>query len=219
MRGYKTQSLKAAYIKGNSFLHRLSAAVKIIAIAFIGLSLYILPFQNIMLGLFSALFMGLIYQCALSIKLIFAYLRPFLFFLIFATFIALFYQPPLQALLYSYRIFIMIAYSALLVLTTPVTAMLALFERFFALLKYIGINPQYPAMTLTLTIRAIPLIGGTIEGIAEAREARGLKARRFLIFLPAFMATLKTAHIMSEALEARGWPQALKDKQKNREKT
>lgn len=206
MKNYQAKSIKSAYIKGDSFLHRQSAGLKVIAVAFIGICLYILPFSAFALSLFSFLLMGLIYACHLPVQLIYIYLRPFLFFLIFATCVALFYQPPAEALTYSYRILLMIIYSALFVLTTPVSGMMALFERIFGLCQYIGINPQYPAMTLTLTLRAIPLMSAAIETIAEAREARGLKARRYLIFLPAFMAVLKTAPMMSQALEARGWP-------------
>lgn len=216
MKTYSAKSLRSAYIKGHSFLHRLSAAAKMLAVISIGLSLYILPSAEIITFLFSFIFMGLLWHCRLPISAIYAYMRPFLFFLIFATIVAIFYQPPLKAFFYSWRIFIMIAYSALLVLTTPVSAMLALFERLFALCKFIGVNPQYPAMTLCLTLRAIPLMSATVETIAEAREARGLKAKRYLIFLPAFMSALKTARIMSEALEARGWPQIPYEKNNQR---
>ncbi len=198
--------MKSAYIQGSSFLHKLKAGYKLAALLFIVTFLYLWPYQIIALSVTYGFFTFLVFANRLPWQIIIAYMRPFFIFLAYITLAFAFFQSWQMALFYGLRIIIMIAFSTLLLLTTTTIEMQDFLFKLFQILKYIRINPQYPTMAVILTLRAVPQIGGVIESLVEARKARGLKARRYLIILPAIIQIIIIAKNLSTALEARGWP-------------
>lgn len=207
MRYNSAKFLQTTYIKGNSILHRLSAGKKLLFMIVSGFSVYLLPYPLIAQIMGWSFFILLLVISKISLTKILEYMRPFLIFLAYIVIVFMFFQPWQQALLYGFRVLLLLAYSALFVLTTSTPEMQDLLYHLFRFTKYMGINPEYVAMCFTLTLRAAPLMAGIFEGIVEARKARGLKAHRFMVIIPAIIASFRLAQTMSEALDARGWAQ------------
>ncbi|MFV0431684.1 MAG: energy-coupling factor transporter transmembrane component T family protein [Alphaproteobacteria bacterium] len=205
MRYSSAKFLQTSYIKGDSFLHRIRAGKKLALVMLFGLFIYICPWPIIGQIAGWLIFLGLLYFSHLPLDTIWGYMRPFLIFLVYITVMFMIFQPWQQALYYGLRILLLLAYSALFVLTTSMQEMQDLLYYLFRFTRYIGLNPEYVAMCFTLTIRAIPLMAGQFEDIVDARKARGLKARRFMVIIPAFIASFCLARSLSEALDARGW--------------
>ncbi len=207
MRYNSARFLQTTYIKGDSFLHKMPAGQKLIFMIIFGLFVYLLPSAIITQIVGWLFFILLLVLSQISLAKILQYMRPFLIFLAYITFVFLFFQSWQQAILYGLRILLLLAYSALFVLTTSMQEMQNLLYRLFKFTKYVGLNPEYVAMCFTITLRAAPLMAGIFENIVEARKARGLKARRFMVIIPAIIGAFRLAHTMSEALDARGWAQ------------
>lgn len=207
MRYNSAKFLQTTYIKGNSILHRLTAGKKLLFMIIFGFCIYILPYPILTQISGWLFFVILLIASKISLAKILEYMRPFLIFLAYITIVFMFFSPWQQALLYGFRVLLLLAYSALFVLTTSTQEMQDLLYRLFYFTQYIGINPEYVAMCFTLTLRAAPLMAGIFEGIVEARKARGLKAHRFMVIIPAIIGAFRLAQTMSEALDARGWAQ------------
>lgn len=198
--------MKSAYIQGHSFLHRLKIPYKLAALFFLVFCLYMGFYPVFILAAAYGFFIFLVIYNRLPWRLIGAYIKPFLFFLIYISVIFAFFQNGQKAVFYGLRLLVLMGFSILFLLTTPITKMQDFLLKIFQLFKYVGVNPQYPTMAIILTLRALPQMGGIIESLTEARKARGLKARRYLVILPAVVQALLLAKHMSEALEVRGWP-------------
>jgi biotin transport system permease protein len=94
--------------------------------------------------------------------------------------------------------------ATLFTLTTKNSELMLAIERTFRPLARIGIKPQTASLTLAMTINAIPMITKFLAQTKEAQQARGVKPTPVLITVPLLVASLKYADEFAEALAARG---------------
>jgi biotin transport system permease protein len=94
--------------------------------------------------------------------------------------------------------------AALITLTTRVTEVLDVIERLLEPARVIGVDPQRVALLLALTIRAIPVIAGTLQEARDARRARGLERSTRALVTPVVVRTIRHADRVGDALAARG---------------
>jgi biotin transport system permease protein len=97
-----------------------------------------------------------------------------------------------------------VAGAALVSLTTRVTDLLDVIERMLGPVRSVGVDPERVALLLALTIRAVPVIAGTLHEARDARRARGLERSTRALVTPIVVRTIRHADRVGEALAARG---------------
>lgn len=95
--------------------------------------------------------------------------------------------------------------ASLVTLTTRVSEMLSAVGTALRPLRWVGIDPERVALLLTLTIRAIPVIGQIARDVADGRRARGLERSTKALVSPLVVRTVQHAERVGEALAARGF--------------
>src|SRR5665648_356693 len=94
--------------------------------------------------------------------------------------------------------------AALISPTTRVTDLLDVIARLFEPARALGVDPDRVALLLALTIRAVPVIAGTLHEARDARRARGLEHSTRALVTPIVVRTIRHADRVGEALAARG---------------
>jgi biotin transport system permease protein len=94
--------------------------------------------------------------------------------------------------------------AALITLTTRVTDLLDVITRLLEPTRAVGVDPDRVALLLALTIRAIPVIAGTLHEARDARRARGLERSTRALVTPIVVRTIRHADRVGDALAARG---------------
>ena len=94
--------------------------------------------------------------------------------------------------------------AALISLTTRVTDLLDVIARLLEPARTIGVDPDRVALLLALTIRAVPVIAGTLHEARDARRARGLEHSTRALVTPIVVRTIRHADRVGDALAARG---------------
>ena len=97
-----------------------------------------------------------------------------------------------------------VAGAGLISLTTRVTDLLDVINRLLQPARAIGIDPDRVALLLALTIRAVPVIAGTLHEARDARRARGLERSTRALVTPVVVRTIRHADRVGDALAARG---------------
>lgn len=113
-----------------------------------------------------------------------------------------------EGLLAAGRFGVLVWLATLVTLTTRVSDMVELFERLFAVLRPVGVNPEKAALLLALTIRLIPMVGEQLSDIRMAQRARGVERHILSLFVPLLVKVLSMADDLAAALEARGYDAA-----------
>ena len=97
-----------------------------------------------------------------------------------------------------------VAIAALVTLTTSATDLLDALERGLEPLRPLGVDPERVALTLALTARTVPVIGGFGIRLREAGRARGVRLGVTPYAVGLVVLTLQHAERVGEALRARG---------------
>ncbi|MGN6302072.1 MAG: CbiQ family ECF transporter T component [Angustibacter sp.] len=97
-----------------------------------------------------------------------------------------------------------VAAAALVTLTTRVSDMLDVCVRLARPLRRLDVDPERVALTLALTVRAVPVLADTFAQARDARRARGLERSPRALLVPLVLRTLRHADRLGEALAARG---------------
>lgn len=111
---------------------------------------------------------------------------------------------PEAATIGTVRIVSAVVLAALLALTTPVTALLEVFERALAPLRVIGRDPGRAALLLVVAFGAVPTLIRLAHQVREAQRARGAGGGIRFFVVPFLVLALKHADELGEALTARG---------------
>jgi biotin transport system permease protein len=98
----------------------------------------------------------------------------------------------------------LVAAAGLVTLTTRMTALLDLLEVLLRPLRRVGVQPERVSLLLALTIRAVPVLVGTLSDVRDARRARGLERSPRALLVPVVLRTMRHADRLGEALVARG---------------
>jgi biotin transport system permease protein len=98
----------------------------------------------------------------------------------------------------------LVAAAGLVTLTTRMTALLDLLEVLLRPMRRVGVQPERVSLLLALTIRAVPVLVGTLSDVRDARRARGLERSPRALLVPVVLRTMRHADRLGEALVARG---------------
>lgn len=117
------------------------------------------------------------------------------------------------AVLYSVRLVVVVAFGAMLLLTTTPTALTDAFESLLSPLLRLGVPVHEIAMVLSLSLRFVPILADETQSVMDAQAARGgsfeeggpLSRVRALgaVLVPVFAGALRHAENLSRALDAR----------------
>jgi len=189
---------------GTNWLHQSPAGFKLICLFLVSVALFYWPILW---------FICLILVCILGLYLLagFSLLTPLrlfksLWLLMGLLFIfSLFHSSALAAGVIVLRLVCLFFLANLITLTTPLSIMMACFERFFVILKPFGVNPAKVALVFSLTLRFIPLLNRLVGEVRQAQAARGLERSFLAVFVPVIISMLKMTDEIADAIEARGY--------------
>lgn len=98
----------------------------------------------------------------------------------------------------------MVAFSKVLLTTTPLPRIIDGFVSLCTPLKIFGIKPERIAIAIAVMIRSIPVIMNEHTMISHALISRGVKVAPHRTFTPLIISTVAYAHETGDALAARG---------------
>ncbi|MBO6827671.1 MAG: energy-coupling factor transporter transmembrane protein EcfT [Sneathiella sp.] len=189
------------YVPRNSWLHRLPAGAKFLALIGVGTAIFWVPNIEIMAGV--ALISCLLFASAkIPLMKVYDQLKP-AFWALLIIFLAQWYLEGLEYAGYvTLRFTALILLASLLTLTTRSDAMIAVIEK--ALRPFDRwISVEKVSLAFSLTLRFIPLMRSVTAEVREAQKARGLDRSLIALMIPVIIRTLKTATEVGEAVEAR----------------
>lgn len=191
------------YEAGNSWLHRLSAGWKFLALMLITSALSL---THSLYGQAGWIVFALALYPLAGLSLKHAWrawlsLLPFFVVIIAVQWATSSWQTGLwiASLMYS-----AVLLAGLLTFTTQVSAMLALFERLLLPLARLGVNPWKVSLVLALTIRCIPSVSRAVSISRDAWKARGLGKPNFRIIIPVLVRLIRDSEAIGDAIAARG---------------
>jgi biotin transport system permease protein len=196
-------TLAAGHVAGRSVVHRAPPGLKL-AVVFTGAVVVLVVDEPWFLGAAIGLTLLLYAVAGLRIGHLWRILRPLLVFLALLVGFRSLTSSPAEALGSAVQVAVMVLLGGLLVFTTRVSAMLALFQRLLAPLERLGVDPRRVALVLALTMRAIPLAAESWQRCREAYQARGLRRRGHLMVVPLVVDLIRRAEATGEAMIARG---------------
>ena len=189
------------YIPGDTWLHRMGAALKFALLVVFIIAVTALPTQP--WHSFAALvFVLVLYVWArIPARVAWRQLVPLLPVLLFLGVFMVWQNGVQSALTLLIGLLATIAAANLLTLTTPVEELLAALDR--ALAPF-GRTGELISLTIALTIRLIPLTLATANEVLAARKARGVGFSFTAFGIPLVIRSVRRAKMMGEALMARG---------------
>ena len=82
--------------------------------------------------------------------------------------------------------------------------MMEAFERALQPFAKLGLPVENLSLAMSLTIRLLPLMLGTVNEVLDARKARGAGTSLLAFGTPVVIRSIRRAQAMGEALQARG---------------
>ena len=102
-------------------------------------------------------------------------------------------------------IVVFLAASRVLMHTTPLPELLDGVVLLCSPVRLVGADPERIGLAISLMLRSIPFIVGSVGELADAMRARGLRPGPVRLITPAVISTVAYAHRTGEALAARGF--------------
>lgn len=214
------------YIPSNSPVHKVDPRVKIISS--ILLFSFIFSIQNLLaltfvfLALLGMVFLSSIkllkFLKSLKFIIIFTLITNFINFIfeVFTVHKSIFdveYYIILNSFVTLLKLFSLILISSIIMYTTSPTEISAAIVSLLFPFKYIGLNTEEIAITITISMRFLPILLSEAKNMILIQKSRGvsfetknifLKIKSlFFISVPIFMLSLKKAHKLSAAMESR----------------
>ncbi|AMO90144.1 cobalt transport family protein [Corynebacterium simulans] len=192
------------YVDADTFIHRLPAWVKfVVLIAFI-ISTTIFA-KTIPVAVGCAVVALAVYPLArIPARVAWNQLYPPLYLLVALAALQWWQQDLETAVTTFFSIYAAIVAAVLLTLTTKVSEMMESFEKALAPLGKLGLPVENISLAMSLTIRLLPLMLGTVQEVMDARKARGAGTSLLAFGTPVVIRSIRRARAMGEALQARG---------------
>lgn len=196
------------YRDGASPLHRAPAGAKLVVLALLALTVSLLPRDPLALALallgVAALLVISGYAAAgllggpLARQL---WATRWIVLLMVAT--QLLFLGPAPAVVNSTRVVVILLLAALLTLTTRSEDLLAALQTGMRPLARVGVDPRRVALTLSLAIAMVPVVGAIAARVREAQRARGVRIGLRAV-VPMLVLSLRHADDVADAMTARG---------------
>lgn len=197
-------STMGLYRPGDSFLHRLRPGLKLIVLLAFGVASVFLQrswiVTLVVLGLVGALY----FVAGFGFDVLWRQIKPVLYLLAFMFIFHLWISGWRSAIGLSGTLLAIIAFAALITLTTPTTALIDAAVFAMQPLKRLGVDPERVGLMLTMGIRSVPLMVGLAMKVREAQIARNQTQTVQAFAVPLLVSALRQADAMGEALVARG---------------
>lgn len=201
------------YLPGKSWLHRIPAGVKLIALCLISMAL--LSLQTIPLVMAAAviifgLYLSLGAQGLRQLKA----LRPVGLLLAVIFLFHLFTGNWQKGVLICLHLLSMVALANLVTVTTRLDEMMDAVKPLFKPLEWVGVPAAVPALAVALVIRFTPELLRVHGALSEAMRARTGKGASFRLLAPLLLQSLAMSEKVAEALTARGGARGLTSREK-----
>ncbi|MFK0165692.1 CbiQ family ECF transporter T component [Rhizobium sp. NPDC090279] len=196
--------MQTLHVDVDTWLHRLSPRLKLLALAALGILLFLT--QSIaVLACANLAGAGLYFRTGLSIGEALKRLRPILISIaVLAVFAAL--VGPLQlAIVVALRLTALALFAAAVTATTSMAAFIDEITALATPLERIGLlRAADIGLAVGLVMRFVPEILDRYGAIREAHQARGIKIRLVTTLAPLIILTLRDADNIAAAIDARG---------------
>jgi len=189
---------------GNTLLHRCPPSIKLLSLAVVSVGLFAYATLWLILPALAVSF-GLYALAGFSLFLPVRQFKPMLWLFGLLFIFSAFNSGWLVASIIVLRLVCLFILANLVTLTTPLSRMMACFERIFIILKPFGCHPAKVALVFSLTLRFIPLIHKLVTEIRQAQAARGMERSLIAFLVPTVVLMLKMSEDVANALEARGF--------------
>lgn len=193
----------ALYRPGSSALHRLSPALKLLALAAIALVVTLVPHTPVSLGVLAGGVVAGYLVAGLGLRVLGRQLLPLRWIVVFMVVTQLIFLTPWAMVLNTSRVVLLVALAALVTLTTRTEDLLATVERALRPLRRLGVDAERVALTLSLTLSMVPVIADFARQIREAQHARGVRLGLRGV-VPLLVVSLRHADDLADAMTARG---------------
>ncbi len=196
--------MRSLHVAGDSLLHRLAPAAKLLALAAASITLFAIGSWPV---LAAAAAFGLAGHVVLRItaREIWLRMRSFALVIVVVALFTLFLDGGTQGLVAFFRLSALALFASLVTATTTTGDFIDVITRAAAPLERLGlVKAQDVGLSIGLVIRFVPEILGRYEAIRDAHYARGLKPRPLSVVVPLIIATLRNADEIASAIDARG---------------
>lgn len=191
------------YFPGESWLHRLSAGVKLATLMLVGAGLMFTHDWRVLLGVLLVV-LFLLQQSGVHFQTLWRHLRTLSWLVIFLVLFTGFVQTPSLALEVGLRISAMLLGALVVSMTTSIVGMMEVLIWLLKPFDRLGwVNSERIALVFGLTLRLIPELSSQWQEIREAQAARGLKVSPLTMGVPMLLRTIRRAQDIAEALDAR----------------
>ena len=198
------------YKHKDSLIHKLDPRIKIISIAILSASAFLIS-SYYKMALLSLLVLLLIAIAKINFSSLIRNIMPLSSIIIFILIMYLLFSRDQlgNGILSIWRFLLFVAIALILTFTTTINSMVAGIEKMLGPLKYFKVNPRTFALLISLTIRFIPSFFLYAERIRDARLSRlgNLKKAKHikLLFIPLLDRVFKSASTISDAMAARSY--------------
>lgn len=192
------------YRPGQSWLHRMRAGHKVLALALSGTGLFLLPSAWFM-GPALALVLGIFQATGLGLGRAWAQIRPVLWILVLIFVVQIAMGQLATGVLVVSRFACLLLLAGLLTLTTRVSDMLDAIQAGLRLARPLGVNPVKAGLAISIALRFIPVLARITDEVREAQKTRGLERSLFAIAVPVITRMMKMSDDISDAIDARGF--------------
>ncbi len=234
------------YIPLNSIVHKLDPRMKIIAMFFLLVAVFI-PAGYYGYGVLGVFIVAVLLIAKLKLNFIFRAMKPMMFMLVFLLVInvlvlrtgyvlislwgfKIYSDAIFQTLYITFRLALMIMITTALTATTKPLDLTLAIEDLLAPLKRFGVPAHEIAMMISIALRFIPTLIEETERIMKAQASRGvdLKEGKFKekimailsLIVPLFVSSFQRAEDLADAMEARGYvPSAKRTRYKQLKRT
>ncbi|MCK0207689.1 energy-coupling factor transporter transmembrane protein EcfT [Starkeya koreensis] len=191
------------YLPGRTWLHRMPAGWKLLALALVSLAITPVDSVAVMTGLVVAV-LALYASLGRAALAQIALLRPL--WMLFVILLALHWWSGdvLFGVLVVLRIVAMVLLANAVTMTTRMDAMMDAVEPLLMPLRLFGVAPRRVALAVAMMIRLIPLLFALWEALNESYRARSGRRGGWRLLAPFCIQTLRLSHNTAEALAARG---------------
>ncbi len=196
--------MQTLHVDVDTWLHRLSPRVKLLALAALGALLFLTQSAPLLAGA-NLVGAALYFSTGLSIKDGLKRLRPILISIAVLAVFAALVGPLNAAIATALRLTALALFAATV---TATTSMAAFIDEITALARPVEkvslLKAADIGLAVGLVIRFVPEILDRYQAIREAHQARGIKIRLVTTLAPLIILTLRDADNIAAAIDARG---------------
>jgi biotin transport system permease protein len=196
--------MQTLHVDVDTWLHRLSPRIKLLALAALGILLFLTQ-SLLLLACANLVGAGLYFRAGLPIGEALRRLRPILVSIAMLALFTALLSPLHAAIVVALRLTALALFAATVTATTSMAAFIDEITVLAMPLEKIGLLKAADiGLAIGLVIRFVPEILDRYRAIREAHQARGIKVRLATTIAPLIILTLRDADNIAAAIDARG---------------